>query len=239
MQLFLWWRQDGTAFEIRDAKLPQPNRSLASYAEGKEKGRSKLKRGFWGDIVQSPYWSLGVHADDPRLFKKRSMQHTKTCQHVSEYNVYGMLHEIATGEKFKMPNSDDEIYGRSFWSGLSHADTSEKVEEIAEEESQSDRLDTLGSVGGRKSKEPPAGFKIHLLQLEDISQLYNKKKYANLFDLVLVSNQTTHSLKPELNSLLRPKAALVCEGADFMLNLSKDDRAAFSGRLVELGACGG
>ena len=57
-----------------------------------------------------------------------------------------MLHEIATGERFKMPDSDDEIYGRSFWSGLSHADTSEKIEEIAEEESQSDRLDTLGSV---------------------------------------------------------------------------------------------
>jgi len=34
-QLFLWWRQDGSAFEIRDAKVPQPNRSLASYAEGK------------------------------------------------------------------------------------------------------------------------------------------------------------------------------------------------------------
>jgi hypothetical protein len=31
-----------------------------------------------------------------------------------------MLHEIAVGEKFKMPDADDEIYGRSFWSGLSH-----------------------------------------------------------------------------------------------------------------------
>jgi dynein assembly factor 3 len=73
-KLFLWWRQDGIAFEIRDAKVPEPNRSLASYAEGKERGSSKLKRGYWGDIVQSPYWSLGVWADEPRLFKKRSMQ---------------------------------------------------------------------------------------------------------------------------------------------------------------------
>jgi hypothetical protein len=45
---------------VRDAKMPQPNRSLASYAEGREKGYSKLKRGFWGDVVQSPYWAVCV-----------------------------------------------------------------------------------------------------------------------------------------------------------------------------------
>mmetsp|Transcript_3334 Transcript_3334/g.11511 ORF Transcript_3334/g.11511 Transcript_3334/m.11511 type:complete len:105 (-) Transcript_3334:1436-1750(-) len=65
-KLFLWWRQEGIAYEIRDSKYPQPNRTMASYAEGKEKGHSKLKRGYWGDIVQSPYWSIGVHADEQR-----------------------------------------------------------------------------------------------------------------------------------------------------------------------------
>lgn len=233
-KLFLWWRQDGIAFEIRDAKQPQPNRSLASYAEGKEKGCSKLKRGFWGDIVQSPYWSLGVTADDPRLFKKRSMQHTKTCQHVAEYNIYGMLHELTLGEKFTMPADDDEIYGRSFFGGLSHKDTSEKIEEISELEH--DRMDTLnkGSVR-RQPKLPPPQFKIHLLQLEDVSMLYGKKKYANIFDLLVISNQATHALKSDLNQLLKDKASVVCEGADLMLNLSKVDRAAFNTRLVELG----
>ena len=55
------------------------------------------------------------------------------------YIYTGMLHELATGDAFKMPDADDDIHGRSFWSGLSHRDTSEKIEEIAEEESQSDR----------------------------------------------------------------------------------------------------
>ena len=31
-------------------------------------------------------------------------------------------------------------------------------------------------VGGRKKKEPPAGFKIHLLQLEDISQVCAERR---------------------------------------------------------------
>jgi hypothetical protein len=37
-----------------------------------------------------------VEADEPRLFKKRSMQHQKTCQHVAEYNIYGKLSKVRT-----------------------------------------------------------------------------------------------------------------------------------------------
>ena len=30
------------------------------------------------------------------------MQHTKTCQHVAEYNVYGMLHELTSGSRYSV-----------------------------------------------------------------------------------------------------------------------------------------
>jgi len=68
-KLFLQWREEGIAFEIRESKYPEPNRTLASYAEGKEKGFAKMKRGFWSDIVQSPYWALGTSAEDASLFQ--------------------------------------------------------------------------------------------------------------------------------------------------------------------------
>lgn len=86
-KLFMQWREEGIAFEIRESRYPEPNRTMASYAEGKEKGFAKMRRGFWGDIVQSPYWALGTCAEEEKLFKIRSMQHTKTCQHVCEYNL--------------------------------------------------------------------------------------------------------------------------------------------------------
>ena len=73
-----------------------------------------------------------------------------------------------------------------------------------------------------------------MLQLEDLSQLYGKKKYAKLFDLMTISNQATHVLKSEVHTLLADKATVVCEGADLMLNLSKDDRSAFNSRLLDL-----
>jgi len=36
-KLFMQWRDEGIAFEIRESKYPEPNRTMASYAEGKEK----------------------------------------------------------------------------------------------------------------------------------------------------------------------------------------------------------
>eukprot|EP00961_Rhodomonas_salina_P011275 151301-Rhodomonas_salina.2 len=56
-----------------------------------------------------------------------------------------------------MPDADDEIYGRSFWGGLSHRDTSEaKLEGIAEDEeeegTETDRLDTLKSGAGAAAR---------------------------------------------------------------------------------------
>ncbi len=54
-------------------------------------------------------------------------------------------------------------------------------------------------------------------------------------NLILISNQATHALQADLNTLLKDRAALMCEGADFMLNLTKNDKAAFNSRLIELG----
>lgn len=59
---FKQWRDTGVAFEFGDATYTNPNRSLASYAEGREKGQSRLRRGFWGDILVGPYHAVGTAA---------------------------------------------------------------------------------------------------------------------------------------------------------------------------------
>mmetsp|Transcript_3331 Transcript_3331/g.11492 ORF Transcript_3331/g.11492 Transcript_3331/m.11492 type:complete len:115 (-) Transcript_3331:1101-1445(-) len=101
------------------------------------------------------------------LYKKRSFQHTKTCQHVAEYNIYSLLFELSAKKRYKMPQEDSEIHGRSFWSGLSHRDV-EKVEEEGEIESlQDDRMDTLSTGRAPESgtKRVPQGIKLVLLQV--------------------------------------------------------------------------
>ncbi len=64
------WRHSGIAFEFGDQTYSEPNRTLLSYAEGvmkrgKEKGIKKEVKGFWGDIINSPYLSFGVDSETP------------------------------------------------------------------------------------------------------------------------------------------------------------------------------
>lgn len=68
------WRLTGTAFELRLAENNKPNRTMASFVYGKDvsifvnlnptfqkKSRDSIEvRGFWGDVLQSPYIPFGI-----------------------------------------------------------------------------------------------------------------------------------------------------------------------------------
>jgi dynein assembly factor 3 len=56
------WRQTGVAYENRFSVYSNPNRTLSSYIPGKKNStkESCLVRGYWGDIVCSPYFTFGV-----------------------------------------------------------------------------------------------------------------------------------------------------------------------------------
>ena len=74
------WRMNGIAFETRLSAGMTPNRTMSSFIPGKKKrsGDSILVRGFWGDIINSPYWSFGIEVwrqgDKEKFFRKMNMQ---------------------------------------------------------------------------------------------------------------------------------------------------------------------
>ena len=112
---FREWRMTGIAYELRDSSYSCPNRSLASMAAGRENGRSVMKRGFWGDVANSPWAGWGVECDEGRLTKKRSDQHIKSSCDVAYYNVISWLTMIETGRPFELKEGDvaDFEYGSS------------------------------------------------------------------------------------------------------------------------------
>jgi len=65
----------GVAFESRFSSYVIANRTLGSYLPGKTKMtyESCLVRGYWGDIVISPYIAFGIECDympeKEKLFK--------------------------------------------------------------------------------------------------------------------------------------------------------------------------
>jgi len=58
----------GVGFETRLTTNTIPNRTLSSFIPGKKKktGDSILIRGFWGDIINSPFVGFGFEVRDPK-----------------------------------------------------------------------------------------------------------------------------------------------------------------------------
>lgn len=107
---FREWRQTGIAFELRDSAYVAPNRSLVSMCAGRERGRSVMKRGFWGDVANSPFAAVGVECDEPRFYKKKNDQHFKNACDVAYYNVLSWLTELETGKPYKLREEDIEPF---------------------------------------------------------------------------------------------------------------------------------
>ena len=102
----------GVAFETRLANNRIPNRSLASFTEANQRGQRMLVRGFWGDIVNSPFicFAKDVVCEDSRarLLKKIGDQYRHSATEIAEFNIFALLHECVTGNSFSLPAEKPE-----------------------------------------------------------------------------------------------------------------------------------
>jgi hypothetical protein len=140
----------GVSFETRLASYNTPNRTLASYAEGKgEKGTTVQVRGFWGDIINSPYHGFGTSADaadKARLFRISGQQYKHTETDIAEFGVTALLNEMETGEPYHLPPEKPEEHVYPYASPLEDLFALPKVQEVAEEEAKKEK--TAEDTGG-------------------------------------------------------------------------------------------
>lgn len=159
---FREWRLSGIAFEFGDQTYRLPNRSLASYAEARERGRSTLRRGFWTDIINSPYHALGTaaypsnkHAEG--LFQVHSRgtgteQWRHTAVETTVYNLLAFMHEVETGEPYEMSTAH-EIY-----SGLGEFDRqADKAIDSAEREAAAEKAKAEAEAKAKAEAEAADG----------------------------------------------------------------------------------
>jgi len=68
---------------------------------------SCLVRGYWGDIVMSPYLAFGIESDyEPKLFKIANRQQCGHSVETSEFNLEYYLTMLAEQKKYKMVFTD-------------------------------------------------------------------------------------------------------------------------------------
>ncbi|XP_062506308.1 dynein axonemal assembly factor 3-like, partial [Corticium candelabrum] len=112
------WRETGVAFAFREGGCTVPNRSLASCLLINKGGEKVAQRGYWGDMVNSPYIAIGIESENEELVKKVNDRHVKTSAEVALYNMTAYIHELLTGMRYtargvvketKMPSSQPII----------------------------------------------------------------------------------------------------------------------------------
>jgi len=202
----------GIAFETRLASYNTPNRTLASYTEAKgAKGTTVQVRGYWGDIINSPYHGFGTTADivdKARLFKISGSQYKHTETDIAEFNVTALLSEMETGEPYHLPPERDAEHVYPYASPLEELFPPDvKVEEVSDAKEEGKEQNATDNSGypansedrreqrrNRREKKkvewPPlsSGFEdVEVVLLGgSLSEVLKKPKYSQLFHRAFV-----------------------------------------------------
>jgi dynein assembly factor 3 len=257
------WRQLGNAFTIRDrlVNLPDatvPNRTLAASDERRERGRSVLRRGFWGDIMNSPYVAFGVECNEPKLFAIANRSHKHNSQDVSEYSVISMLHELESGERVESmekaialgatgisneplpePEPEPEPEGQSpeaVEEGTTLEDVTDSQTELEPEPEPEPKQEPepKADEGILKGVLEAAGVTLHFMH-GSVETALKKAKYKNTFDLAYVSSSYAHEISHEvLQGTLKPGSRFITETCRFVLELTPEQRQAYEQKVSEL-----
>ncbi|XP_043082250.1 dynein axonemal assembly factor 3-like [Puntigrus tetrazona] len=225
---YVKWRESGVAFEMREGLYQTANQSLLSTRVFKRRGDRVAVRGYWGDIVSSPYLSFGVETENKDLLKKQNNQHMKTAQDISQVNLQELFECLVTRGS-SLLNKDEPNPSSSCQSEESLV-TEEKIlndpasQTRTEPEQQTRELDLLDV----------SGVKVSFLSPDSLGKLPLKNKYKNMFNTVFCSASMVHQLDSSLREITAPDAALVIELAKHLLDLSKEQVSGFADRVKEI-----
>ncbi|XP_015766660.1 PREDICTED: dynein assembly factor 3, axonemal-like isoform X1 [Acropora digitifera] len=231
------WREQGVAFELRsDSTYEVSNRTLASGLIIKRDGERFARRGYWGDVVNSPYLAFGIESEEKSLFKTSNGQHVKTSTLVSEYNVTALMHELMTGEMYALPQTDEKKEAKK-----GKATLEELAEEEEEEETEKEGKEIQQGANTKKHSVCQAqgyvkcpGVKVHFLPVNCVPDLSRKSKYSKLFDVIYFSNSMVHLLTPEVNEIFADEAIIVAETTKFMLDLRPEQMQEYVKKITSM-----
>ncbi|KAL4225502.1 Dynein assembly factor 3 [Mactra antiquata] len=225
---YKYWRNNGIAFEIREGDYDVPNKTLASGLILTHDGEKHARRGYWGDIIVSPYIALGIECEEKSFFKKSNKVFTKTASHVAEYNVMSMFHEISRKTKYKLLDGMEKPPEKPYVPDIIELDESDD-----QSDADSFRIEYVDIPEPKPIFEqeyeplPLDGVKITFLPVGSLLDICKKSKYKKLFQVVYFSNSMVHLLQPDINPMFDDKATVIIESARYMIELKLEQVTMF------------
>ncbi|XP_072536234.1 dynein axonemal assembly factor 3-like isoform X2 [Salminus brasiliensis] len=263
-QQYIKWRERGVAFEMREGLYQTANQSLLSTRVFNHRGDRVGVRGYWGDIVSSPYLSFGIETENKDLLETQNKQHVKTAQDISVANVQMLFESLSARGGYRAPQmvnkgEDSQNISNSHMaetqpqSDLSTSDGTEQPHQnqnstdsqTTEEETQA--VKTACEIQAEVNMQPKthhrtfqlelmklSGVSVSFLPLDSLSKLPLKTRYSHLFNTIYCSASMVHQLDSSLKEIAAPDALLVVELAKYLLDLSKEQEGAFAVKVVEI-----
>jgi len=174
------WRLTGIFHETRLDSGKIANRTMGSYVRGKtKKGRDSIAvRGFWGDIVNSPYFAFGNEIyEEPertRFLKEVNYQRIYSNADISEYIIVSQIKWLEEMEKFDFPFERlKHILGDDYNSPAEKAKMAKK--KAAEDAKLKKKLDVINEV------EEPMIQEITDEEEKKIKEEKKRKQYNKIF----------------------------------------------------------
>lgn len=213
------WRSTGQAFELRECEYAAPNPTLVTSREAVQRGRGPVRvRGYWGDIVVTPYVSLGAESQEAACFEVRQTQHTRTAADVAEFNLCSWLCEWQLGTRHELPPIRLGPPRGAEGEGQ-HADTK--------------GVEAEPSTGAKSGDAGGAAVRIVPLPSDARARVFGRGKYRGLFNRAFVAHTHAHLIGPALNATLRAGAIITVETMRH-LPLRNDARTAYINRVCDL-----
>ncbi|XP_071763452.2 dynein axonemal assembly factor 3 [Centroberyx gerrardi] len=213
-QQYVRWRERGVAFEMREGSYQITNSTLLSARVFSHRGDKVAARGYWGDIVSSPYLSFGIETDDKSLLQTQNGQHIKTAQDISFANVQALFQSLSCRRSSSTPPQSDR-------------ETTDAEEPTSQPEGyrESVSINDLMHLNG---------ISVTFLPLDSLSKVPEKQKYSQFFNTIYCSASSVHQLGPALRQIAAPKAVLIVELAKYLLDLTREQEAGFAQKVVNV-----
>ncbi|KAF7204526.1 dynein axonemal assembly factor 3 isoform X1 [Nothobranchius furzeri] len=206
-QQYMRWREQGLAFEMREGAYQITNPTLLSSRAFNQRGDKVSIRGYWGDIVSSPYLSFGIESDDESLLKTCNGQYIKTAQDISFANTQRLFQSLSSRRGcLTTPQSDSEA-------------------ETARTEQKPVSVHDLMRLNG---------VSVTFLPLDSLHKLPEKQKYSRYFNSIYFSASCVHQLDPVIRQIAAPDTVLVIELAKYILDLSKEQEVGFAEKVAAM-----
>uniref|UniRef100_A0A7S2TRF5 Dynein assembly factor 3, axonemal n=1 Tax=Lotharella oceanica TaxID=641309 RepID=A0A7S2TRF5_9EUKA len=224
------WRARGIIVE-RQGRCTEPNRTLASSIDARHRKRGPVTvRGYWSDIVVSPYISFGVHTRDMSFYERAQRQYKKHSVDICEHNLTKIFEKIA-------PCNVKEVVEKT-----PDGEEIQILEAATEVESDTKKEDKKKDpkTKDNEKKEPKSEFdwasRVEVSFLfGDLKKIFARSRYHKLFDLIFISQHIAHScFSADLNNIAAENCTIVSETVKY-LPVKLPEKKLFVQKLVELG----